>query len=123
MGKLHKGAFAVMGMCKKAREPFGITVDPRDERGTHFAFCWGFKIKAEQAKREGYDRKSVRGSVEYDRDFNGCPHCGSKLFWLCHHCNTFVCWDGETQMVTCPKCGCGGQLQPQESVALSGGAF
>lgn len=50
MGQLSKAAFAVMAMCEKTTENFGITVDPR--RG-HYAFCWGFKIKEGQGKREG----------------------------------------------------------------------
>ena len=58
MGKLSNKAFAVMAMCEKTKEPFGITVDPREGC---YAFSWAFKIKKEQAKREGYDKTHVRG--------------------------------------------------------------
>ena len=49
MANLGKDAFAVMAMCAKNNEHFGITVDPR--KGV-YTFCWGFKIKKEQARRE-----------------------------------------------------------------------
>ena len=48
MSKLSKDAFAIMAMCEKTKEPFGITVDPRNGC---YAFAWAFKIKKEQAKR------------------------------------------------------------------------
>ena len=76
MSKLSKDAFAIMAMCEKTKEPFGITVDPRNGC---YAFAWAFKIKKEQAKREGYDKTHVRGVVMYDDNFNGCPHCGAKI--------------------------------------------
>ena len=49
MSKLSKDAFAIMAMCEKTKEPFGITVDPRNGC---YAFAWAFKIKKEQAKIE-----------------------------------------------------------------------
>ena len=52
-----------MAMCEERKEHFGITVDPR--QGC-YAFVWAFKIKKEQARREGYDRTHVRGQVMYD---------------------------------------------------------
>lgn len=81
MSKLSKDAFAIMAMCEKTKEPFGITVDPRNGC---YAFAWAFKIKKEQAKREGYDKTHVRGMVMYDDNFNGCPHCGAKNFYICN---------------------------------------
>lgn len=119
MGKLSKGAFAVMAMCEKTKENFGITVDPRQG---HYAFCWGFKIKEGQGKREGYDKKTVRGAVSFDNDFNGCPYCGSKQFYICNRCGKVVCYHGQ-EMVTCPNCGASSALQAAESVDLSGGGF
>ena len=46
MSRLSKDAFAIMAMCEKTKEPFGITVDPRNGC---YAFAWAFKIKKEQA--------------------------------------------------------------------------
>lgn len=96
MSKLHDAAFAIMAMCEETKQPFGITVDPR---GQNYAFCWGFKINPDQAKREGYDKTQVHGAVEFDKDFNGCPYCGSKRFYICASCGKIVCYHGQ-EMVT-----------------------
>lgn len=81
-----------------------------------------FKIKKEQAKREGYDKTHVRGVVMYDDNFNGCPHCGAKNFYICNRCGKVVCYHGQ-EVVTCPNCGSSSTLQAAESVDLSGGGF
>ena len=52
MSKLSNKAFAIMAVCEKTKEHFGITVDPRNGC---YAFTWAFKIKKEQAKKEGYE--------------------------------------------------------------------
>ena len=76
MAKLSKEAFAIMAMCEETKKPFGITVNPQNGC---YAFTWAFKINPDQAKREGYDKTSVRGAVMYDPDFNGCPHNNKKI--------------------------------------------
>ena len=119
MAKLSKDAFAIMAVCEKTREPFGITIDPRQDC---YAFAWAFKIKKEQAKREGYDKRHVHGAVMYDDNFNGCPHCGSKQFYICNRCGKVVCYHGQ-EYVTCPNCNSSSTLQAAESVDLSGGGF
>ena len=120
MANLSKNAFAVMAICPKNKEHFGITVDPRN--GV-YTFCWGFKIKKGQAKREGYDSKTVQGAINYDADFNGCPHCEAKKFYICNCCGKIVCYNGE-EYVTCPNCGdCGTVNKSAQSYNLSGGGF
>ncbi|MGN0068008.1 MAG: hypothetical protein ACI38V_10525 [Bacteroides sp.] len=37
MSKLTKNAFAIMAMCEKIKDPFGITVDSRDGG---YVFVW-----------------------------------------------------------------------------------
>lgn len=120
MSKLSKEAFAIMAMCEETKKQFGITVDPRGNNT--YAFCWGFKIKDDQAKREGYDKTRVRGLVMYENDFNGCPHCGSKHFYICNRCGKVCCYHGEEYM-TCPNCGASATVAPAEEVDLSGGGF
>ena len=117
MNKLSKEAFAIMAMCEETKKPFGITVNPQQG---HYAFTWAFKINSDQAKREGYDRKNVCGTVTYDSDFNGCPHCGAKQFYMCNQCKKVVCYHGK-EVVTCPNCGNTSSLRIAESVDLSGG--
>ena len=108
-----------MAMCEETKKPFGITVNP--QRGC-YAFTWAFKINPDQAKREGYDKTNVRGAVMYDPEFNGCPHCGSKQFYICNRCKKVVCYHGQ-EYVTCPNCGNSSSLRITEAVDLSGGGF
>ena len=119
MSKLSKDAFAIMGMCERDCKPFGITVDPRQGA---YAFCWAFRISDSQAKREGYDKKKVRGAVIYDDEFNGCPYCGTKGFYICNRCGKVICYDGR-EIVTCPNCGMSSGVVPGETFDLSGGGF
>jgi RNA polymerase subunit RPABC4/transcription elongation factor Spt4 len=119
MSKLSKGAFAVMAMCEETKKHFGITVDPRDGK---YAFCWSFKINPDQAKREGYDKTHVHGAVVYDKDFNGCPYCGAREFFVCGRCGKIVCYHGQ-EKVTCPNCGLSSTVSESEAVDLNGGGF
>ena len=121
MANLSKDAFAVMCTCGKTKETFGITIDPR---GGVYSMCWAFKIKKDQAKREGYDKVKVHGAVDGDPNFNGCPYCGSKDFFVCPRCGHFVCFDGKLDVqVTCPNCGGSGIVKRAESLDISGGGF
>ena len=119
MSKLNENAFAIMAMCEETKKPFGITVNP--QQGC-YAFTWAFEINPEQAKNEGFDQTSVHGAVTYDPDFNGCPYCGSKQFYICNRCKKVVCYHDE-EVVTCPNCGNSSSLSPEEAVDLSGGGF
>ena len=101
MSRLSKEAFVIMAMCEDTKKHFGITVDSRNN---HYVFIWAFKIKKEQASREGYDKKQVSGSVTFDAEFNGCPYCEAKQFYICYHCGKVVCYHNETYIV-CPHCG------------------
>lgn len=119
MSKLNKDAFAVMAMCERTRENFGITVNPQ---GRELVLTWAFKISAAQGRREGYEKKKVSGAVSLDDDFNGCPYCGSKRFYKCLKCGKMVCYHGQ-QMVTCPSCGITSGLKTVSSIDLSGGGY
>lgn len=119
MSRLSDKAFAIMGVCEETKKLFGITVDPRN-RG--FSFVWAFKMNKDQAKREGYDKTSVKGAISYDSDFNGCPYCQSKSFYICAHCGKVVCYHG-SEYVTCPNCGVSSSLSPSTEVELKGGGL
>lgn len=116
---ISKEAFAVLAECEETRKPFGITIDPR---GRDLRFIWAFKIDRSKAQREGFTSHSVNGVISLDANFNGCPHCGSKQFYICGGCNTIVCWHGQ-ERVTCPHCHQTGILQAVESINLKGGGY
>lgn len=119
MAKLSKDAFAVMAMCSKSKEDFGITVDPRNGI---YTFCWGFKMKKGQSRREDYDTKSVHGSIDFDQDYNGCPYCGARNFYICGSCGKIVCYEGES-FIRCPNCNSSGTVVAAETFDISGDRF
>ena len=120
MSRLSKDAFAIMAICKKTKKYLGITVDLRNSQ---YVFAWAFKIKKEQASREGYDKKHVYGSVIHDSNFNGCPYCGSFQFYFCHHCGNVSCYHNEKRF-KCPHCNeIGYNIGVVDTVELSGGCL
>lgn len=112
-------AFAVLAECEETSKPFGITIDPH---GRDLRFIWAFKIDRSKAQREGFADKTVNGSISLDANFNGCPHCGSKRFYICDNCKTIVCWHGQ-ERITCPHCHQAGTICRAESFDLRGGGF
>lgn len=122
MRDLSEEAFVTMGICSKTQQPFGITVDRADTKHKEYVFVWAFKINAAQAHREGYDTKTVRGSITIDKEYPGCPYCEEKRFYTCPGCNSIVCWHGERD-VSCPKCGVTGWVEEVQEVELKGGGY
>lgn len=117
--KISQNAFAVMAVCEETKKPFGITVDPVKN---NLLFVWAFKIDKEKAHREGFDQRNVNGSIIYDANFPGCPHCGAKQFYVCDNCKALVCYHGEKHIV-CPSCGMHGEIRMVKSVKLRGGGY
>lgn len=120
MAGLSNEAFAVLAACEETKQNFGITVD-RVCQG-QYKFVWAFKIDKDKAKREGYDKCSVKGSILYDANFPGCPYCGQKNMIVCSSCGKFFCHHGQKH-VTCPSCGASGEVVSVEQVDLKGGGF
>lgn len=108
----------IMAVCQKTSRPFGITAR-KVERD--FVFQWAFKLSAESAKREGFDRNKVSGNIFNADEFPGCPHCGAQTWFQCGRCGKFVCMDGEQKIVRCPACGNEAEVVVSDSFDLSGG--
>ena len=119
MTNLSKEAFAVLAYCEETKRPFGITVD-KIKQG-EYKVVWAFNIDKEKAHREGFDSKNVTGSVEIDAEYPGCPHCGSKQFWMCV-CGHPICYHGQEHL-HCPNCGADGTIQRVKQVNLRGGGY
>ena len=119
MRKLSERAFAIMAVCEETRRFFGITVD--EDRWDQYRFVWAFKIDKDKGEKEGYDSKTVTGSVTLDDEYPGCPYCGEKRFYICQ-CGKIVCYHGLPR-VTCPNCGRSGTLERVENIDLKGGGY
>ncbi|MDR2495173.1 MAG: hypothetical protein LBD24_08125 [Spirochaetaceae bacterium] len=93
-------------LCKCAKQhTFGIRVE---KRGGDWYRTWAFKIDEKRAKREGFDRLNIQGSMNIDEAYPGCPYCGSKGFFQCE-CGKINCFkenEADNQWdVTCNWCG------------------
>lgn len=83
MAQLSNEAFAVLGMCSRAKLPYSIT-NGKIGFG-QYKFVWAFKSDREKAHRERYEAKTVHGSVSIDKEYPGCPHCGAENFITAVH--------------------------------------
>ncbi|MDD4262230.1 MAG: TerY-C metal binding domain-containing protein [Syntrophaceticus schinkii] len=88
--------------CSESKKTFGIRFERTGPN--QWEFTWAFAIKAESAKREGYDKTVIRGDILKGINYPGCPYCKSGGFFLCG-CGKLNCWDGNKQIVTCAWCG------------------
>jgi hypothetical protein len=113
---VSKNAFVTMAVCEKTKKPYGITVDPIDRN--RYRFVWAFKIDKDKAKREHFDKKSVRGEIENDDNYPGCPYCGRQGHFFCT-CGAIVCNDSDYGY--CPNCGWRGHLETGTVFNVSNG--
>lgn len=121
----------VMARCGHSKEYFGIRFEENQsmerypkhnfggEPGQFWAADWAFEIRRESGGREGYDKTEISGIFSISPTYPGCPYCHGKSIYKCG-CGKVVCWDGETQIVTCPYCGMTAQLSGQIESLYSG---
>ena len=119
--KISKDAFAILAKCSRTKKYFGISVDPigRNE----FSFVWAFPIDQRQAHNEGFDAQHVHGSISFDQNYNGCPHCGETGFFICGACGMLACYSGNQYKVVCPHCNKTLSLTESSDFDLSGGSY
>ena len=108
----------VMATCQQTKRLFGITVQ---KEGKNYVFAWAFKMNAETAKREGFERNKVSGNIFMAKEYPGCPHCGALSWFQCGVCSHFVCMPYDQEVVRCPECGNQGEVVIADSFDLNGG--
>lgn len=104
---MKKNAVVVMASCHKNKKPFAIR---SEKRGSIWYFTWAFVLTEVAIKSEGFDRTEIRGEINIDPEYPGCPHCGARTFFQCGSCKRIVCLCGDEKVVKCPVCGNGGEL-------------
>ena len=83
-------ASVILAKCSKHNRTFGIRVE---KRGNEWVRTWAFPIDEAKAKREGFDRTNIKGSLRAVDRYPGCPHCGNYSFVQCG-CGKVSCYQG-----------------------------
>lgn len=102
-----KEALILLAKCAEQHKTYGI----RSEKvsSNHWRNTWAFPIKESSAKREGYDKTSISGIIEFAEDYPGCPYCGGKELILCS-CGHLNCTITKNGLFTCEWCGAQGTV-------------
>lgn len=94
-------ATVVMARCGKTGAPYGIRME---KQGNRWVCTWAFSLREESAKKEGFDNKSVNGTIDIGDDYPGCPHCGATGFVQCGACSKISCYKTGQESAVCPFC-------------------
>ncbi len=92
----------VLARCTQTKQYYGMRFEERAPG--YWSANWAFPLQEAIAKVEGYDRVQVKGNIELDGEYPGCPHCPNMSILQCP-CQKVMCWDTLSQSVTCPHCG------------------
>ena len=116
-----KEATVIMATCQKINNTFGIRAEKID---SEWHFTWAFPLSERMGKREGYDSKTINGSIRIDSEYPGCPHCKGCGFVHCGSCRKVVCWDSRSTKFKCPVCGNMGEIKITEKFEdIKGGGY
>ena len=96
-------AVIVLCKCPTNHKTFGMRAEKIGN--SHWNINWAFPIKDDAAKREGYDKSTIGGIIEYDALYPGCPYCSGSNFVLCGRCAHLCCNTFDNGLFTCEWCG------------------
>ena len=113
----HEATVAVC-KCKETHKSYGVRFEKVSEG--HWKYTWAFPIKESTAKREGYDATIIKGNIEPDIDYPGCPYCGSKYFVVCE-CGKLNCNIYNGGAFKCEWCGLTGTIVAYEGTGIKSG--
>ena len=71
-------ALILLAKCAEQHRIYGISLEKVSN--DHWRNIWTFPINETSAKREGYDKTSISGIIEFAEDFPGCPYCWHSPF-------------------------------------------
>ena len=126
-GKMQ--AKVILAKCpyaySKSENLYGMRVQ---KFGSDWKRTWAFKIDAEKAHHEGYDKERSHGSFDPTAEYPGCPYCRSLSLAQCSCGKTFCIKTEEGQRTrtmrrTCPWCGLTAEYTATETLDLQGGDY
>ena len=115
----RKEAVILLCKCGEAHKTYGIRAEKNGP--DNWIFTWAFPIKEESAKRERYDRVTVKGNISLADDYPGCPYCGGKNPTVCS-CGYLSCTVLKSNLFTCEWCGTQGTIEAYTGGAISAGS-
>ena len=96
-----KEAVVLLAKCCAHQRTYGITAEKTAQE--EWCMVWAFPLKESTARREGYDKTSIRGQLYTGPEYPGCPYCAAQHIVICK-CGRVGCDDGGT-VYKCPWCG------------------
>jgi transcription elongation factor Elf1 len=116
-----------MVKCPFEGGSYGVRVE---KRGDDWVRTWAFAIDDTRAKREGFDKSEIEGTLQPVDKFPGCPHCGTEGLMKCGCGKMLCCKDGLAEnldsagAIECPWCGEEiGKITTVDSVEVGSGGF
>lgn len=110
-------ALIVLAKCSESHKTYGMRVE---KQGGKYVATWAFPIKESSAKREGYDKTTIRGDVQFLDEYPGCPYCGSTGLTVCS-CGHLGCTIVKDGIYTCEWCGATGRISAYTGEAIKAG--
>ena len=111
-------AVIVIAKCKTQNKTYGMRFEK--SRVNKWRVNWAFPMKEAAAKREGYDKTTVSGDIEFTNEYPGCPYCKETNLTLCG-CGHLSCTHLVGGIFTCVWCGAKGTIGEYEGTAISAG--
>lgn len=117
MSKVNE-AVIVLAKCGHSHKTYGMRAEKVGLN--HWRINWAFPIKEASARREGYDKITIKGEIEFTDEYPGCPYCGSHQLTVCS-CGHIGCTQTNEDSYKCEWCGITGQIGNYTGEAIVAG--
>ena len=117
MSKVNE-AVIVLAKCGHSHKTYGMRAEKVGIN--HWRINWAFPIKEASAKREGYDKTTVKGQIKFTDEYPGCPYCGGHQLTVCS-CGHIGCTRTNEGVYRCEWCGTTGQIDSYSGEAIIAG--
>jgi len=95
-------ASVILSKCSVHNRTFGIRIE---KRNSDWVRTWAFKIDEAEARREGFDKTTITGTLDKCHDYPGCPYCGEISGFVLCGCGKLSCWNPGRKSIICYWCG------------------
>lgn len=111
-------AAIVLAKCTQAHKTYGMRAEKAASGG--WLINWAFPIKDDVAKREGYDRTTIKGNIQISEEYPGCPYCNQTPVTLCI-CGHLNCTHTKDKVLKCEWGGSEGLIGDSTGEAIIAG--